>query len=272
MLFTAVPVLRIKRAVVAIRKGACVVRHFVAASQVAYSRGLMKYLKLKRTRLILACFALPSFLLLEFPGIDIGVSRAFFDNGFYMETQWWERLFQNGLGYFLCASFIAVVGLYAFNSIAKRNLLGVDGRTVLYLVMVLILGAGLIVNVIFKDHFGRARPRDIEEFGGAKHFTPAFVISRECDSNCSFSSGHGAGGFFALALAFALSRKRAVHFAGAGFGGVVSFSRIAAGAHFLSDSMVSLFVMLIVSDVLYFYLIEQPIGHATTGEFVAPSQ
>lgn len=215
----------------------------------------MNYLKLKRTRLIFACFALSSLLLLEFPAIDIGVSRVFFDRGFYMETQWWERLFQNGLGYFLCASIALVVGIYVFNKIAKRNLFGVDGRKVLYLFLVLIVGAGLIVNVIFKDHFGRARPRDIEEFGGTKHFTPAFVISRECVSNCSFSSGHGAGGFFSMALAFALSRRRAVHLAGAGFGGLVSFSRIAAGAHFFSDSMVSFFVMLIVADALYYYMV-----------------
>jgi lipid A 4'-phosphatase len=113
----------------------------------------------------------------------------------------------------------------------------------------------LIVNVVFKDHFGRARPRDIEEFGGSKRFTPAFVISSECDSNCSFSSGEGAAGFFSMALALALSRRRAIFLAAVAMGSLVSLSRIAAGAHFFSDTVVSFFVMLILSDVLFYYVV-----------------
>jgi len=35
----------------------------------------------------------------------------------------------------------------------------------------------------------------------------------------------------------------------------VSFCRIASGAHFLSDTVVSFFVMLIVADVLHHYLV-----------------
>ena len=39
------------------------------------------------------------------------------------------------------------------------------------------------------------------------------------------------------------------------YGTVVSFSRVATGAHFFSDSVVSFFVMLISADVLYHYLL-----------------
>jgi lipid A 4'-phosphatase len=108
--------------------------------------------------------------------------------------------------------------------------------------------------VILKDNFGRARPRDIEEFGGSKHFTPAFVISRECNTNCSFSSGDAAGGFFSLALVMALSRRRRMLAAAAAFGALVSLSRVASGAHFFSDTVASFFVMLIVADVLYYFM------------------
>ncbi|MBC8025886.1 MAG: phosphatase PAP2 family protein, partial [Steroidobacteraceae bacterium] len=94
-------------------------------------------------------------------------------------------------------------------------------------------------------------------FGGSKQFTPAFVVSRECDKNCSFSSGEGAGGFFALALALALSRRRAALAAAFAVGCVVSYWRVASGAHFLSDTLVSFFVMLIVADVLYYYVVQR---------------
>ena len=43
--------------------------------------------------------------------------------------------------------------------------------------------------------------------------------------------------------------------AGLALGILVSLSRISSGAHFFSDTVVSFFVMLIVADVLFFYLI-----------------
>lgn len=215
----------------------------------------VSYLKQKRGRLILACFLIASLLLSQLPGIDIGISRVFFDNGFALKSQWWQEWLHHGTSYFLWLSMAAVVAIYVVNRLSKRTLCGVDGKKVCYLLLVLIVGAGLIVNVVLKDEFGRARPRDIEEFGGSKHFTPAFVVSQECDTNCSFSSGDAAGAFFSLALAMALSRRRAMFVAGVGFGSLVSFSRVASGAHFFSDTVVSFFVMLVVADVLYHYLL-----------------
>lgn len=214
----------------------------------------MSYLKLRHAQLILACFLISSLLFVQFPGIDLSISRSFFDHGFYLAGQW-KSLLQDSVRYFLCLSVLSVVGLYFYNRYSKRNLCGIDGKKVIYLLLVLVLGAGLIVNGILKEDFGRARPRDIVEFGGSKSFTPAFVISHECDTNCSFSSGDGAGAFFGLALALALSRKRAVLLAAFAYGALVSYSRVASGAHFLSDCVVSFFIMLIVADVLYYYLV-----------------
>ena len=215
----------------------------------------MHYLKLRRSRNILTLFAASTLLFLVFPGIDIFISRLFFHQGFYLSQQWWTILMHDGMGYFLGFSLACVVALYLWNKLTKRNLCEVDGKRVAYLFLVLILGAGVIVNVALKDNFGRARPRDIVQFGGAGHYTPPFVISGECTRNCSFSSGEAAGGFFGLALALALSRRRALLVAAAGFGAIVSFCRIASGAHFFSDTVVSFFVMLIVADVLHHYLV-----------------
>jgi len=215
----------------------------------------VSYLKLKRTRLILACFLMLSLLFWGFPSIDISVSRMFFADGFHLGEQWWYRWVHQGMGYFLCLSMASVVGVYVFNRLSNRDVGRIDGKKVCYLFLVLILGAGLTVNFILKDNFGRARPRDIQEFGGFQHFTPAFVVSHECDRNCSFSSGEGAAGFFALALALALSRRRSMFWAGVGFGSLISFFRVASGAHFFSDIVVSFFVMLIFTDALYYYVL-----------------
>ncbi len=216
----------------------------------------MTYLKQPRARLLLLCFLASSLLLAAFPALDLRISRLFFDGtGFHLADQWWVRLLQGSVGYAVGLSLSSVVILYAFNRKSRRQVCGVAGRTVIYLVLVLVLGAGLIVNVLLKDTFGRARPRNIEEFGGGQHFTGAFVVAGECSTNCSFSSGDGAGAFFLLAMAWALSRRRAVLLAALGFGGLVSFSRVASGAHFLSDIVVSFFVMLILTDALRCYIL-----------------
>lgn len=215
------------------------------------------YLKRRRTHAILASFLVVSVLLVVFSGIDIRISRLFFDHGFYLADQGWVRWMQYSVHGFIVVSMASVVLMWLVNRLRARNLFAIDGRKIAYLFLVLILGAGLIVNVAFKDNFGRARPRDIAEFGGSEQFTPAFMITDACDANCSFASGDSAGAFFALAFFMVARRKRAVAVAAVGFGVLVSASRIASGAHFFSDTVVSFFVMLIVADCLHYFMFQQ---------------
>jgi lipid A 4'-phosphatase len=215
----------------------------------------MSYLRLPRACVMLASFLIVSLVLVKFPAIDIRISSLFFNGQFYSQQLWWEQAFHRGVSIFICVSVLSILGVYAFNRITKRKLLAIDGKKVVYLLVVLGLGAGLLVNVICKDNFGRARPRDVQEFGGQKHFTPAFVVASECTSNCSFASGETAAAFFSLALVMALARRRRMFVASVVFGVAVSISRMAVGAHFFSDTVVSFFVMLILSDVLYHYML-----------------
>lgn len=215
----------------------------------------MSYLRTQRARRLLLYFVISSLPLVVFSDLDLLISRLFFDHGFHFAAQLWTKLLHEAVGVFIAVSVVGVIGIYAFNKLSQRNLCGIDGRKVLYLLLVLMLGAGLIVNVVFKNHFGRARPKDLQEFGGSRQFTPAFVVADQCSSNCSFSSGDAAGAFFFMAFATALSRRRVIAGAAVGFGVAVSLSRIAIGAHFFSDTVVSFFVMLIVADALYHYML-----------------
>ena len=216
----------------------------------------MGYLRLRRARGVLLFFLIASALFAWLPDLDLRASGPFFRGGrFPLAETWWAKALHESVGYFICIALAAVIGTYVFNKLSGRHVGGVDAKVVAYLFAVLILGAGLTVNVALKNSFGRARPRNVEQFGGLQQFTPAFAVGDECLSNCSFSSGDGAGACFALALALALSRRRAMLVAAAAFGVVVSFSRVAAGAHFLSDTVVSFFVMWITADVLYFYML-----------------
>lgn len=109
----------------------------------------------------------------------------------------------------------------------------------LFLVLFMVLGPGLVVNVVFKDHWGRPRPDDIINFGGTKTFHQAWEIG-EPGQGGSFPSGHASVGFFMMAPFFILKnshRKMAYGFLGLGiaFGFFMGAARIVQGGHFLSD-------------------------------------
>ncbi len=216
----------------------------------------MSYLKLPRTQGILALFAISSLALVLFSDVDLHVSSFFFDgHRFPSARSWWVTALHKSVAYFICAALAALVGIYGFNRHASRTVCGVDARVVGYVFLVLTLGAGLTVNLILKNALGRARPRNIVQFGGEQRFTPAFALSRECARNCSFPSGDSSGAFLFLALALASSQKSAPTVMAAVYGGLVSFSRVASGAHFLSDIVVSFFVMWITADALYYFIL-----------------
>jgi lipid A 4'-phosphatase len=105
-----------------------------------------------------------------------------------------------------------------------------------FLVLAGALGPGLLVNAGFKDNWQRARPYQVEEFGGPQKFTRAGVMTDQCNNNCSFVSGHAACGFFWASLAL-VRRNRRFFWTSAGIvaGVTIGFARMSDSAHWLSD-------------------------------------
>ncbi len=177
-----------------------------------------------------------------FPEIDLFISGLFYkpDKGFYLGENVILLLLHDSVTYitiFLSSLWLCLIIATSFT---KKPIWGLSRLRVIYLLLALIIGPGLVVNTVFKDHWGRARPRQIETFGGNAKFTPAFVISSQCDVNCSFVSGDPSVGFYLLALALAIPRRRKLFiFAGLGIGVAFSVMRIVQGAHFLSDVIFS---------------------------------
>ena len=107
----------------------------------------------------------------------------------------------------------------------------------IFLLLSLVIGPGLVVNTLFKNNsIGRARPSQVVEFGGQNQFTPAWVYSGACKTNCSFVSGHASMGFYFIALGWLLGSRR-WFFIGLGIGSIVGLTRIVQGGHFLSDTV-----------------------------------
>jgi lipid A 4'-phosphatase len=200
-------------------------------------------------------------------GVDLWFADLFFSPGagFYMKDATWVSFLYGVVHPLAAVLILGLLGLLVFNLLRRRAVGPFTTRALLYLLAVLALGPGLVVNGVFKEHWGRARPRDVVEFGGTREFTPAFVISDQCDRNCSFVSGHASIPFALAAFVFLLRRRRKLVLGAAlAFGGLVGLARIAAGAHFLSDVIFSgVFVFLVA------YLLARYVFRLATGPEVA---
>ena len=194
-----------------------------------------------------------SILFTVYPEIDLYVSRLFYDaqEGFFLKKSSVVIFLYDSIEVFVPAFiFFCFAGLF-FIRIRKKTYFGLGYAGILYLLIALALGPGLIINGILKEFWGRARPSTVAEFGGKLDFTPALVPSDQCHSNCSFASGHASAGFFPMALAFAFPRnKKKFLAAGIIYGCLAGFARIAQGGHFFSDVVFAGLIVYLLSWLL----------------------
>jgi lipid A 4'-phosphatase len=122
----------------------------------------------------------------------------------------------------------------------------------IFVVVAGVLGPGAVVNWGFKDNWQRARPYQVEYFGGTKQFSRAAVMTNQCDANCSFVSGHVACGVFLVSLGLVHRRRQRTWAAlGVVSGLVIGFARMADVAHWLSDVLWAFPITLTVSWLVW---------------------
>ena len=113
-----------------------------------------------------------------------------------------------------------------------------------------IIGVLIFVNLILKNLWGRARPKDILELGGEENFSPWYEITNVCGSNCSFVSGDASVGFSIIIL-YLITKKIIFLYGSIVFGFVLGSIRIMAGGHFLSDIFFAGFFIVILNIILF---------------------
>jgi lipid A 4'-phosphatase len=238
-------------------------------------------------------------IFLAFPQIDLFVSGLFYNNEqkFFLKENPILVFLHDSVRYIVIAISLGLVGGFALNSFEHWKKLkchprlewgsrssfmrspynfslknsGDDSlmkcytnRHLIYLILCLAIGPGLVVNTIFKDNWGRARPFQTENFGGDKTFTLPFIIAGQCEKNCSFTSGDPSVGFYFFAFAFAFPKKRKEFFGLAmSLGVIFGGTRILQGAHFFSDVIFSGIFVYAVCYLLYKIMFQKEPTEAT---------
>ncbi len=223
----------------------------------------MKFLKLKNLLIINSFFFFSFFFFyLYFPKFDIYFSEFFFENDkFISERIYLIKILRSFLKDLMVVIPIIALFILIVDYLKKlrrvKSLLTKRLRfAIIGLIFGPIVGSGIIANWYFKDNWGRARPIQVQEFGGDKIYTPPFVKTDQCKKNCSWISGESSAAFSFLVGTLIL--KNPLFFSlNIVFGFIVSFCRISMGGHFLSDNLFALFFMIYLALAFKYLVIKK---------------
>ena len=203
-----------------------------------------------------------SAVFLAFPAFDLWFSGLFFHEprGFTLSKATIPRAIRD-IGYLLGILMVVWLILQLVLKIAHPQQPSyIRPSVTLYLLSTLVAGPVLLVNVFFKNHWGRPRPRDVDLFGGDLPFIGVWDITDHCYTNCSFVSGEASFAFWMMGFALVVPGRfrMPVAIVTGVIAGLLSFNRIAFGGHFLSDVVISVALTLLVMAIGYRLFISHP--------------
>lgn len=207
--------------------------------------------------IVLSLLIVLSAIFFTWPSIDLKTSHLFFTTyGFADGPMDTMNFFLRGpifklaqkLVDVLYAATLVVSGLLIIYASIKRKRNVLIGA--LFIFLSFVIGPGLLVNMVLKNHWGRPRPYYTEGFVWHEPYVRVWEISNECDHNCSFVAGDSSTAFAFLAFAFLPFRKRYWKVIIA-VGSTLYFLlngtlRIIHGAHYLSDVVIGALLIYLV--------------------------
>lgn len=217
----------------------------------------MKLRQLYRSRqelVILLILAIGTTLIFWFTDLDIKAAALFYHpeniGDVWPEQHWWlwRILFKYAFPFTVVAGFAAlfIFVISHFHDHSRRY-----RRQALYILLVIVIGPGLVVNLIVKDHWGRPRPMHITQFGGEFEYLPPLQIGHTPDK--SFVCGHCSVGYSFFVLYFLAQNYKLFYFAlTLVLAWTMGFTRMTSGGHFVSDILWSGYLVFLVAFALYY--------------------
>ncbi|KQC07750.1 MAG: hypothetical protein APR54_05625 [Candidatus Cloacimonas sp. SDB] len=209
-------------------------------------------------------FIIPIFLLLSLTiifnltGLDLIIQSKFYNSetGWFLKnSQPWSFIYNFGNlpALILSVGALLIIALSTYYEKLKKIT-----KVSLYLILVMALGPGLLVNSILKDNWGRPRPRNIAEFGGKYQYEEVLTIDPESRGK-SFPCGHASMGFYFFVLYFIFRKKNkclagSLLFFSLIFGSLIGLARIIQGGHFASDVIWTGGLLYLTSALVYYFM------------------
>jgi lipid A 4'-phosphatase len=219
----------------------------------------------RRDLAIFLALALAVTVLFAATPLDIAAARVFYRpnevNHWPLATRLpWSVLYR--LAPWITASLI-LAGLAMLTAgVARRR--DALRRHAVFVLLSVVLGPGILINGLFKDHWDRPRPRDVIQLGGTMPYATAPLRG---EGGASFPCGHCSVGFL-YGMGWWIWRRRHPSWAaasmavGLGVGTALGLGRMAAGGHFLSDVAWSALIALGMAHLLYHYVLRIPAHEA----------
>lgn len=206
---------------------------------------------------VVALVALACLLLAFRPDLDLAVTRWFWSatDGFWIASHGWAGLLRRVSMWPTIAIGIAALVSLVQHVIMPASRQFMSARAALFLTLTVLAAPVVLVNGMLKEHWERARPVHVTEFGGNWRFTPWWRPGdgTECRTNCSFISGEASGAAWLAgpALLAPPAARPAALAAVAAYTVLVSGLRIAFGGHFLSDALLAILATLVIVAFAY---------------------
>lgn len=195
---------------------------------------------MSRSFFILLFTLIAATLLCVLTNADIRTSALFYQPGMGFpigDLQPWRAL--KGYGEWPAFAMGAIAALIVVAGFFRPSLARFR-RQALFIALLLIIAPGILANSVFKDHWGRPRPRQVDLFGGSMAFHQPWQPG-PAPKNASFPAGHPTVAFYMSAPYFILREKKRRRQAmlwlwgGILYGVVMGIARVIQGGHFVTD-------------------------------------
>ncbi len=194
-----------------------------------------------------------------FPELDLELAGLFYDpatKSFPLKLNTLAAIARDGAMWIAWGLVLPAIAALVIKLVRPDRPLLMSGRAIVFLLVTLILTAGVLTNLTFKSYWGRPRPVVVTQFNGPDQFVAWWDPRGACGRNCSFFSGEGATAFWTYAPA-ALTPpawRPLAYVAATAFGVITSVLRMAFGGHFFTDVAAAGLVTFLVIWLAYGYI------------------
>jgi len=198
-----------------------------------------------------------------YPELDLKLAALFYDaatKSFPLKLNTLAAFARDGAMWIAWGIALPAIVAWVVKLVRPDRPLLMSGRAITFLLVTLILSAGVLTNLTFKTYWGRPRPVVVTQFNGPQEFVPWWDPRGSCGRNCSFFSGEGATAFWTYApAALAPPAWRPLAYVAATLFGVgTSALRMAFGGHFFTDVAAAGLVTFLVIWLVHGYIYRWP--------------